>query len=60
MADIKFLNNISLENLQLNNAKLQVVATDPTLAGAKGGLFTTLLIMQLSSIMELALITGLL
>ena len=34
MADIKFLNNISLENLQLNNAKLQVVATDPTLAGA--------------------------
>ncbi len=34
MADIKFLNNISLENLQLNNAKLQVVATDPVLAGA--------------------------
>lgn len=34
MADIKFLNNISLENLQLNNAKLQVVATDPTIAGA--------------------------
>ena len=33
MADIKFLNNISLENLQLNNAKLQVVATDPVLAG---------------------------
>ena len=34
MADIKFLNNISLENLQLNNAKLQVVSTDPTLSGA--------------------------
>ena len=34
MADIKFLNNISLENLQLNNAKLQVVASDPTLSGA--------------------------
>lgn len=34
MADIKFLNNISLENLQLNNAKLQVVASDPVLAGA--------------------------
>ena len=34
MADIKFLNNISLENLQLNNAKLQVVSTDPTLAGS--------------------------
>jgi hypothetical protein len=34
MADIKFLNNISLENLQLNNAKLQVVASDPALAGA--------------------------
>jgi hypothetical protein len=34
MADIKFLNNISLENLQLNNAKLQVVATDPVLSGA--------------------------
>jgi hypothetical protein len=35
MADIKFLNNISLENLQLNNAKLQVVASDPVLAGAE-------------------------
>jgi hypothetical protein len=34
MADIKFLNNISLENLQLNNAKLQVVASDPVLSGA--------------------------
>ena len=34
MADIKFLNNISLENLQLNNAKLQVVASDPELSGA--------------------------
>ena len=34
MADIKFLNNISLENLQLNNAKLQVVASDPTLSGS--------------------------
>jgi hypothetical protein len=34
MADIKFLNNISLENLQLNNAKLQVVSTDPELAGS--------------------------
>ena len=34
MADIKFLNNISLENLQLNNAKLQVVASDPALPGA--------------------------
>ena len=34
MADIKFLNNISLENLQLNNAKLQVVGTDPVLAGS--------------------------
>lgn len=33
MADIKFLNNISLENLQLNNAKLQVVSTDPTITG---------------------------
>ena len=33
MADIKFLNNISLENLQLNNAKLQVVASDPVLSG---------------------------
>ena len=35
MADIKFLNNISLENLQLNNAKLQVVASDPVLSGAE-------------------------
>jgi hypothetical protein len=34
MADIKFLNNISLENLQLNNAKLQVVASDPVLSGS--------------------------
>ena len=34
MADIKFLNNISLENLQLKNAKIQVVSTDPVLVGA--------------------------
>jgi hypothetical protein len=34
MATIKYLSNISLENLELQNAKLQVVASDPVLSGA--------------------------
>ena len=31
---IKFLHNISLENLELKNAKIDVVTSDPTLAGS--------------------------
>lgn len=34
MSTIKYLSNISLENLELQNAKLQVVASDPVLSGA--------------------------
>ena len=34
MATIKYLSNISLENLELQNAKIQVVASDPVIAGS--------------------------
>jgi hypothetical protein len=34
MSEIKYLSNISLENLELRNAKVHVVSSDPTLAGA--------------------------
>lgn len=34
MSTIKYLSNISLENLELQNAKIQVVASDPVLSGS--------------------------
>ncbi len=34
MSEIKYLSNLSLENLELRNAKVHVVSSDPSLSGA--------------------------
>ena len=34
MSEIKHLSNLSLENLELRNAKIHVVASDPNISGA--------------------------